>query len=488
MTSNVIFAVTATGTAPLSYQWRVDGMNLTNGGSINGATTNVLIIRGAQTNNSGNYTVIVTNFGGSVTSSVASLIVASAPVILTQPVSRAIAVSSNATFTVTAIGTMPLSYQWQRNGTNLVNITNHISGTTNAILTISNAQTNDSGNSYSVIIANSVGSTNSSNATLLVTNIPPMIIVQPLSRTNVSGTTVTLTVTAIGTAPLSYQWQLNGINLVDGTNLVYGDITSGSTTNNLTISNVQTNDNGNYTVVVTGPGGSVTSSNAVLTVASSPLILTQPADQMVAVGAKATFTVTAIGLPPLSYQWRVNGTNLMDGTNLVDGDITSGSTTNKLTISNVPTNYSGNFYSVIIANSGGSATSSNALLTVASSPVITVQPAPTNLVVLVESNASFSVTAIGAAPLSYQWQINGTNLMDGTNLVAGDITSGSTTTNLIISNAQTNNSATNYTVVVTNILRIRDQFRCQPDGGPNDIHPATDQPNSDGGFDRHIQC
>jgi len=118
----------------------------------------------------------------------------------------------------------------------------------------------------------------------------------------------------------------------------------------------------------------------------------------------------------------------------------------------VPTNYSGNSYSVIVTNRAGLEISSNAVLTVVSSPVITMQPTPTNQVVLVGSDVTFAVTAVGIAPLSYQWQINGTNLVDGTNLVAGDITSGSTTTNLIISNAQTNNSATNYTVIVTNLF------------------------------------
>ena len=59
----------------------------------------------------------------------------------------------------------------------------------------------------------------------------------------------------------------------------------------------------------------------------------------------------------------------------------------------------------------------------------------------VGSNATLTVTAVGMAPLSYQWQMNGTNLVDGTNPMA-TIISGSTTNMLTISNAQTNNSAT----------------------------------------------
>jgi hypothetical protein len=438
VTSNVTFVVTATGTAPLSYQWQVNGTNLLNGGSISGATTNKLIISNVPTNNSGNsYTVIVTNFGGSVTSSVAILTVASSPLILTQPTptNQSMAVGATATYAVTAIGTVPLSYHWRLNGTNLVD-GNGITGATTNVLRISLAQTTNSGN-YTVVVTNLAGSVTSSVVTLTVTNIPPAITHQPTSQTNGVGTIVTLAVTATGTAPLSYQWQVNGTNLVDG-----GSI-SGATTNNLIINTVQTNNSGNYTVIVTNLGGSVTSSVATLTVASSPLILTQPADQTVVVGSNATFVVNAIGMGPLSYQWRVN-----NGANLVNGSGISGATSNVLTISNVPTNNSGNYYSVIVTNLAGSVTSSNALLTVVSSPVIIVQP--TNQAMGVGETATFSVTAIGIAPLSYQWQINGTNLVDGGNPTNRPIISGSTTNVLTISAVEVTNSG-NYTVIVTNI-------------------------------------
>ena len=162
------------------------------------------------------------------------------------------------------------------NGTNLVKNGTlkwpTISGATTNTLTISNAQTNNSGN-YTVVVTNIAGSATSSIAVLLVTNIPPAITVQPTNQAVAVGANVTLAVTATGTAPLSYQWQVNGTNLVNS-----GGQISGATTNILNISNVQTNNSGNYTVVVTGPGGSVTSSVAVLTVASSPVILTQPAE------------------------------------------------------------------------------------------------------------------------------------------------------------------------------------------------------------------
>ncbi len=112
-----------------------------------------------------------------------------------------------------------------------------ISGATADVLTITNAQTTNSGN-YAVIVTNRAGSVTSSNAVLTVTNIPPTITVQPISQTNGVGTNVTLTVAATGTAPLSYQWQVNGTNLVNGGQF------SGATTNVLKISKAQTNNSG----------------------------------------------------------------------------------------------------------------------------------------------------------------------------------------------------------------------------------------------------
>jgi hypothetical protein len=89
---------------------------------------------------------------------------------------------------------------------------------------------------------------------------PPVIADQPSSRTNNMGTTALFSVTATGTEPLTYLWQKNGSALSDG-----GKV-SGATTATLTLNNVSTNEAGSYSVVVTNVAGSVTSSNAVLTV------------------------------------------------------------------------------------------------------------------------------------------------------------------------------------------------------------------------------
>ena len=130
-----------------------------------------------------------------------------------------------------------------------------------------------------------------------------------------------------------------------------------------------------------------------------PLIILEPTNQTLLAGSTALFTVTAAGPPPLTYQWRFDGTNL------------AGATASSLSISNVQSANGGN-YSVVVANTFGSATSSNAVLTVHTPPFITGLHASTT--VSQGSPASFTVTAGGDLPLSYRWQLGGTNIPGAT--------------------------------------------------------------------------
>jgi pectate lyase len=151
------FAVGASGTDPLSYQWYFNTNTL-----LSGAASSSLEIVNAQTNDVGGYSVVVTNSYGSVTSAVARLtVIAAAPVIATQPTDQTIMVGQDATLTVGASGTAPLAYQWYYNTNTL------LAGRTNSSLLIANAQTNDAG-TYLVIVTNSLGSATSAVATLTV--------------------------------------------------------------------------------------------------------------------------------------------------------------------------------------------------------------------------------------------------------------------------------------------------------------------------------
>lgn len=151
------FTTVAGGDEPLSFQWRKDSA------PISGATDATFNIPSTVTGDSGNYTVVITNTSGSVTSSVATLnvsAVAIAPSITTQPLSTNVSYGASATFSVVAEGTEPLSYQWQFYGTN-------ISGTA-AFYTVSGAAPADAG-PYTVVITNVAGAVTSSPANLTVT-------------------------------------------------------------------------------------------------------------------------------------------------------------------------------------------------------------------------------------------------------------------------------------------------------------------------------
>jgi kumamolisin len=253
-----VFGVFANGTPPLSYQWSK------NGAAITGATNYYLAIPDAQTANAGNYTVVVSNSAGHVTSSAAILTVNPppppvAPAIVRQPQSETITVGQTAQFGVFASGTGPLAYQWSFNGT-------VITGATNNTLTIRDAQTTNAGN-YTVNVSNSVGNVTSTIAVLTVnpapaprspappvSGTPPVISTQPQSQTATIGGNVTFSVVATGTGTLDYQWFKN-----DG-------YIRGATSANLTLTDVQLSDSAYYTVVVYNNAGFIWSNSATLTV------------------------------------------------------------------------------------------------------------------------------------------------------------------------------------------------------------------------------
>src|SRR5208283_2937628 len=146
------FSVQAAGGLPLTYQWQFNGVSLTDGGNLSGSATTNLTICDVSAANVGNYTVVITNFAGAITSSIAALtITPSPPVITMQPADQTAVVGSTAQFSVNAIGTPPFSYQWSFNGTNIY-------GATNTTLTLSNVQFAQAGN-YSVAASNVYGST-----------------------------------------------------------------------------------------------------------------------------------------------------------------------------------------------------------------------------------------------------------------------------------------------------------------------------------------
>jgi hypothetical protein len=416
------FSPTVTGNPSPSYQWRFNGTNLTDGAVISGANSNSLVLSNVQTTNAGSYSMVVSNAVGMLTSAVAVLTIIVPPTITSQPTNTTAIAGTNVLFSVTASGTLPLTYRWQFNGADIV-------GATNRNLTLTNVQPAVAAGNYAVVITNVAGSITSATA-LLVVLTPPVFTIQPASRTNPAGSTVFFTTAAAGSLPIDFQWQFQGINLTNNSRI------GGAKSTDLSITNMLPADAGPYRVVASNAAGMLTSSVAILTLALPPSIVTQPASIDVPVGTNTILAVNAPGTPPLTYRWQRNGTNLADGGNI------SGAGSPLLSLLSLQTNDSGN-YRVIITNMAASVTSSVAVLGVKIPPRITSQPLAQ--IVLPGSNATFTAMVDGDSPLGYQWQKDGINLTPGSNIL------GVASTTLTIQNARTIDAG-NYRMVVTNTV------------------------------------
>lgn len=263
-------------------------------------------------------------------------IIPDAPAITTQPLSQTVVAGTTAILTVVASGSPAPTYQWQKDGVDIL-------GATLATLTLTNVSTAQAG-SYTVVATNSAG-TATSNAAMLTVNapVPPAITTQPASQTIDSGTPASFAVVATGVPAPTFQWQKDGAPI------------SGATDASFALPNVQGTDAGSYTVVATNFAGSVTSNPALLTVnvvLTPPAITTQPASQTVNAGGTAAFSVVITGSPLPAYQWRKNAVDI------------PGATGATLTLTNVGAGDDAS-YTVVVTNDAGTVTSAPAVLTVA---------------------------------------------------------------------------------------------------------------------------
>ena len=166
------------------------------------------------------------------------------------------------------------------------------------------------------------------------------IVRQPCSAVVFAGQSLLLSVGAISPAPLRFQWQLNGTDL------------PGATSSSLRIPDPETQDAGNYTVAISNGLGAATSAVAAVTVLEQrPFVYGQPADVSAFLGSTAQMVVSAGGSPSLSYTWYHNGALLAFATN------------STLVLTGIEADAGGS-YSVVVSNRFGTATSSNASLTI----------------------------------------------------------------------------------------------------------------------------
>ncbi len=398
--TNVTFNVSATvSSGSISYQWKK------NGSAISGATNSSLTLTGISASDAGSYSVEATSGSVSATSNAATLTVNALTTISSQPVDQSIFANGNASFSVTASGTGALAYQWSVDGI-------AISGETNPTLNINNATPNNDAD-YSVEVTGACGVVTSNNAHLTVTVVnPPAISAQPASASQCAGSNVSFSVTASVThGSMSYQWSKNGVNI------------AGATSSTLSLSNILGSDAGSYAVVVTGMGGSTTSTTATLTVNAGPSIVNQPVNQFRNAGQNALFKVIP-GNGVTAYTWKKNGTTLNNG-----GKIT-GARSSELFISNISSTDAADYSVELTFGSCGTTTSTDANLAVLSSQ-------PTSTVRCAGQNATFSVgVASGSASISYQWSKNGL------------VIPGATSSSLTLSNVSGSDNG-NYTVAIS---------------------------------------
>lgn len=231
--------VVATGTAPLLYEWRKNDQ------VIPGASAAQLALGPVTVEDSGQYSVLVSNSCGSVEVSVATVTVSAPPVILQQPFPQIACAGDPVALVVAAVGT-DLSYQWRHEGV-------AIAGANSRTLQLDAVTPLDAG-AYDVVVSSRCGAIVSAEASVQV-HSAPQITESPKGTALFAGEAMTFTVAADGSGPLAYQWFHNGAPIVNATQA------------KLTVTQFTSLDAGDYFVVVSNSCDSVASDTFAVTLA-----------------------------------------------------------------------------------------------------------------------------------------------------------------------------------------------------------------------------
>ncbi|MFO0839202.1 MAG: matrixin family metalloprotease [Phycisphaerae bacterium] len=277
------FNLSASGTPPLSYNWRKNNASL---GAPNAPT---LLLSGLAIGDDG--AVIDCVVGGPcgvTTSNAATVHVSAGPTIAQHPSNQTACAGASASFSIAATGS-GLSYDWRKNGTSL-------GAPSAATLLLGAVQLADDGAQFDCTVTDSCGSITSTAATLSVRALVSLTQ-QPADQSVCDGASATFQVVASGAAPLSYDWRKNAVSL------------GAPDSPTLLLASVSSADNGaEIDCVVSNACGNATSSAATLSVGvgQPPTITQHPTPQVACIGESVTFTVAAGGTG-LNYEWRKDG-------------------------------------------------------------------------------------------------------------------------------------------------------------------------------------
>lgn len=256
--STATFAAVVAAVGSPVYRWEV---STDAGGSwttVDGATTATLAFTADPSHDGNLYRMILTNGGcGTITTDPASLSVTYAPTVTTEPIANEICDGQTATFIVAATASPAATVLWQVS-TDGGSAWSEIAGETSTTLSFTASASQDGG-LYRAIFSNSCGADTTATAALTVGSAPT-ITGQPASIAICTGysTTLEVTATALGSAPITYQWRKGGVDIGLATASTY------------TITDATIDDAGSYDVVVTGCGAPVTSDAAIVTIAPPP--------------------------------------------------------------------------------------------------------------------------------------------------------------------------------------------------------------------------
>ena len=398
-----LYASVPSGTAPYTYQWRKDGVD------IPGATSSGYTKSGFSAADVGAYSVVVSNSAGSVLSrdTTVGMYSPTAPTILGNPQSVAVSAGSYVSLGVNATGTMPLAYQWQKDGV-------AIPGANGSSYYLYAASASNAG-SYTVVVSNPYGSVTSTPGKLALLPAAALAITSQPTSTSVSPIgTLSLYVSATGQSNLTYQWKKDGVAI------------AGATDSYLYIYNPASSDSGLYTVDVSDSTGTVTSAPATVTVnaVTSPVIVVQPSNASLLVGDQGSLYVGIAKSQLDSIQWYRNGVAI------------PGATSQSIYVYGQPS-YAGTYHAVV-TNGAGSVTSRDATITV---DFFATRPAIISI--------SASQLVVGGSPATLNVGVN--PALTGTSIVwkkDGTVVPNATSGNLYLNNFGLADAGT-YTAEVT---------------------------------------
>src|SRR5256714_7680761 len=303
-----------------------------------------------------------------------------------DPADQTVCPGATANFPTTASGIGPFTFVWKKGATTLNNgdlggrVTITTSGSTSS-LSISNAQAGDA-DTYTVE-ATGACNTAAQSATLSINQSTSASALS--DQTVCQGASASFSTTASGTGPFTYQWKLDGSDI------------SGATGSSVSIPTGSLST-GNHTVAVVVSGSCNTAMQTATLTVNASTSATTPGDQTVCQGATASFSTTASGTGPFTYQWKLDGSDIAGATNSSVSVSTSSLSTGDHTVS------------VVVSGACGTVTKS-AALTVQENTSAT---RPNDQTVCQGASASFSTTASGTGPFTSQWKLDGSDISGAT--------------------------------------------------------------------------